>query len=41
MIKEKQEGFLPAVKPLLDELTRLGFHLSKGVQRSILACAGE
>lgn len=41
LLKAKQDGFLPAVKPLLDELARLGFHLDKGVQRSILACAGE
>lgn len=41
LLRAKHEGYVPAVKPLLDELTRLGFHLSKVVQRSILACAGE
>ena len=41
LVKAKREGYLPAVKPLLDELERLGFHLSKIVQRRILACAQE
>ncbi|MGH7184172.1 MAG: DUF3368 domain-containing protein [Nitrospiraceae bacterium] len=41
LVKAKHDGYLPAVKPLLDELERLGFHLSKIVRRSILACAQE
>jgi uncharacterized protein len=41
LVKAKRDGHLPAVKPLLDELERLGFHLSKSVQRRILACAKE
>lgn len=41
LVKAKRDGHLPAVKPLLDELERLGFHLSKAVQRRILACAKE
>lgn len=41
LLRAKCEGYLPAVKPLLDELARLGFHLSKVVQRRILACAQE
>ena len=41
LVKAKRDGYLPAVKPLLDELERLGFHLSKVVQRNILACAQE
>lgn len=41
LIKAKRAGHLPAVKPLLEELGLLGFHLSKAVQRRILACAEE
>lgn len=41
LLRAKHEGYVPAVKPLLDELRRLGFHLSKVVQCSILASAGE
>jgi len=41
LLRAKHKRHVPAVKPLLDELTRLGFHLSKVVQRRILACAGE
>ncbi|MBI5316134.1 MAG: DUF3368 domain-containing protein [Nitrospirae bacterium] len=41
LLRAKSEGYLPAVKPVLDELSRLGFHLSKVVQRRILACAQE
>jgi uncharacterized protein len=41
LLKAKADGHLPAVKPLLDELELLGFHLSKVVRRRILACAHE
>jgi predicted nucleic acid-binding protein len=41
LVKAKHDGHVPAVKPLLDELARLGFHLSKIVRRRILACAQE
>lgn len=41
LIKAKRAGHLPAVKPLLEELELLGFHLSKAVRRRILVCADE
>ena len=41
LIQAKQLGRLAAVKPLLFELQRNGYHLSEAVVREILARCGE
>jgi predicted nucleic acid-binding protein len=41
LLKAKQEGYLSAVKPLLDRLIQLGFRLSDAVKASILKLARE
>jgi predicted nucleic acid-binding protein len=41
ILKAKQEGYLPAVAPLLDKLTHLDFRLSEAVKAHILKLAQE
>jgi predicted nucleic acid-binding protein len=41
LVRAKQMGRLAAVKPLLLELQRNGYHLSDAVVREILARCGE
>ena len=41
LVRAKQLGRLAAVKPLLLELQRNGYHLSQAVVREILARCGE
>ena len=41
LLRGKQRGLVPAVKPLLDQLARLGFRLDSGTRASALKLAGE
>jgi len=41
LLRARQRGLVPAVKPLLDRLTALGFRLDPATRRSILSLAGE
>ena len=41
LLKAKQEGYISAVKPLLDQLQEIHFHLSDNVRTLILSKAGE
>lgn len=41
VLKAKQRGHIPTVRPLLDELTNLGFRLSNAVRANILKLATE
>ncbi len=41
LLRAKREGALPAVAPLISELTRLGFRLAPTAAQAILALAGE
>lgn len=39
--RAKRAGFIPAVRPLLDQLLGFGFHLSPAIRAKILEDAGE
>lgn len=41
LLRAKRDGHLPAIAPLLSELTRLGFRLTPSASRTILTLAGE
>ena len=41
LLKAKQEGHIRAVKPFLDRLQEIHFHLSDNVRTLILSKAGE
>lgn len=41
LLRAKERGLLPAIKPLLDQLTRLGFRLDAGTRAALLKLAGE
>jgi len=41
LLRAKQIGFIPEVRPLLDEIIRRGFRLSPAVRARVLADAGE
>jgi hypothetical protein len=41
LLRAKQAGLIPAVRPLLGELVRLDFHLSQAIVDQVLADAGE
>lgn len=41
LLRAKERGFEPAIKPLLDALVRLGFHLDAGTRAGVLKLAGE
>lgn len=41
LLKCKQNGLISAVRPLIDELDRLGFRLASHTRRSVLKLAGE
>ena len=41
LLRAKQRGLVPTVKPLLDQLVRLGFHLDADTQQNVLKLAGE
>jgi predicted nucleic acid-binding protein len=41
LLRAKHAGFVPAVRPFLEELRRLEFHLSEAIVDQILADAGE
>ena len=41
LLRARQCGFVPAVKPLLDRLTALGFRLDPATRQGILSLAGE
>ena len=41
LLRAKQRGLVPAVKPFLDHLTRLGFRLDAPTREAILKLAGE
>ena len=41
LLKAKQEGYISAVKPFLDQLQEIHFHLSDNVRTLILSKAGE
>ena len=41
VLKAKQNDIIPAVKPILDDLNSVGFHLSKNLYNKALALAGE
>ncbi|MGV8039344.1 MAG: DUF3368 domain-containing protein [Thermoanaerobaculaceae bacterium] len=41
LLKCKQNGLVAAVRPLIDELDRLGFRLATHTRRSVLKLAGE
>jgi predicted nucleic acid-binding protein len=41
LLRAKQLGFVPEVRPLLDEIIRRGFRLSPAIRERVLADAGE
>ena len=41
LVRAKRSGLLPWIKPLLNELTETGFHLSEDLKREALRMAGE
>ena len=41
LLRAKQAGLIPAVKPLIDDLTVQGFRLSPKLHRDVLVLAGE
>jgi predicted nucleic acid-binding protein len=41
LLRAKQLGFIPEVRPLLDEIIRRGFRLSPAIREKVLADAGE
>lgn len=41
LLRGKQRGLVPALKPLLEQLVHLGFHLDAGTRASVLKLAGE
>jgi predicted nucleic acid-binding protein len=41
LIDAKRSGFIPAVRPLLDELHSLGFRLAPHTRAAVLKIAGE
>ena len=41
LLRSKERGFIPAVKPLLEQLITAGFYLSESLMRDILEIAGE
>jgi predicted nucleic acid-binding protein len=41
LIRAKRAGLLPWIKPLLNELTEKGFHLSETLKREALRLVGE
>lgn len=41
LLKAKQQGYLQAVSPLIEQLQKLGFWLSNRMQQDILRLAGE
>jgi len=40
-LRAKQRGLVLAIKPLLDQLGRLGFHLDTRTRADVLQLAGE
>ncbi|CUU10469.1 Predicted nucleic acid-binding protein, contains PIN domain [Armatimonadetes bacterium GBS] len=41
LLRAKQEGFVPAVKPLVEALQSTGFRITPALQREVLRLAGE
>jgi predicted nucleic acid-binding protein len=41
LARAKRAGFIPAVRPLLDQLLSLGFRISPAILEQVLAEAGE
>ena len=41
LLRAKREGYISDVRPLLDRLIELGFHLSDEVKNRIIQQAGE
>ena len=41
LLRAKQRGLVPAIKPLLDQLVGLGFHPDAGTRAGVLKLAGE
>jgi hypothetical protein len=41
LLRAKQLGFVPEVRPLLDEIIRRGFRLSPAIRAKLLDDAGE
>jgi predicted nucleic acid-binding protein len=41
LLRAKRLGFIPEVRPLLDEVVRRGFRLSPAIREKVLADAGE
>jgi len=41
LLKAKQEGHIPALRPLLDNLSHAGFHLALALRAEALRLAGE
>jgi predicted nucleic acid-binding protein len=41
LLRAKQAGIIPAVKPLVDDIIAQGFRLSPELHRAILGLAGE
>lgn len=41
LLRAKQAGFIPAVRPLLEQLLVFDFHLSQAIRNELLAAAGE
>jgi uncharacterized protein len=41
LLRAKQAGLIPAVKPLVDDVTSQGFRLSPDLHRDVLGLAGE
>ena len=41
LLLAKRRGYIPAIRPLLDELRAKRFHLSERVYQAVIAQAGE
>jgi len=41
VVQAKRRGLIPAVRPLLDDLQKAGFHMSDGLLEEALRLAGE
>jgi hypothetical protein len=41
LLRGKERGLVPAIKPLLDQLVRLGFHPDAGTRANVLKLAGR
>lgn len=41
LVRAKEQGFVDAVKPILDEMVTAGFYVAEAVYRNVIEAAGE